>query len=178
MRNKLKAVTKFERRAFLLGVVLLVGLATLGLTGLASADQIGPNPTVQLVDNPNVSCESPVPSAIDAGQLGDTLTVSTEDPIDFVLVKSAPNAEVTRSVRHHFHLGTDHVDEQHHQLRRVDLPDDHHIARVDETSRGCHPGCSRRRTDVSSRACRRNGRFSVNRPRAVVVGALDAPAAR
>jgi hypothetical protein len=95
MRKKLQAVTKFERRAFLLGVVLLVGLATLGLTGLASADQIGPNPTVQLVDNPTVSCESPVPSAIDAGQLGDTLTVSTEDPIDFVLVKSAPNAEVT-----------------------------------------------------------------------------------
>jgi hypothetical protein len=95
MRNKLKAVTRFERRAFLLGVVLLVGLATLGLTGLASADQIGPNPTVQLVDNLSVSCESPVPSAIDAGQLGDTLTVSTEDPIDFVLVKSAPNAEVT-----------------------------------------------------------------------------------
>jgi hypothetical protein len=95
MRNKLKAVTRFERRAFLLGVVLLVGLATLGLTGLASADQIGPNPTVQLVDNPTVSCESPVPSAADAGQLGDTLTVSTEDPIDFVLVKSAPNAEVT-----------------------------------------------------------------------------------
>jgi hypothetical protein len=94
MRNKLQAVTKFERRAFLLGVVLLVGLATLGLTGLASADQIGPNPTVQLVDNPNVSCESPVPSIPVVGQLGDTLTVSTEDPIDFVLVKSAPNAEV------------------------------------------------------------------------------------
>jgi len=35
-----------------------------------------------------------VPSAADAGQLGDTLTVSTEDPIDFVLVKSAPGAEV------------------------------------------------------------------------------------
>jgi hypothetical protein len=95
MRNKLKGVTRFERRAFLLGIVLLVGLATLGLTGLASADQIGPNPTVQLVDNLSVSCESPVPSAIDAGQLGDTLTVSTEDPVDFVLVKSAPNAEVT-----------------------------------------------------------------------------------
>jgi hypothetical protein len=94
MRNKLKAVTKFERRAFLLGVVLLVGLATLGLTGLASADQIGPNPTVQLVDNPNVSCETPVPSVPVVGQLGDTITVSTEDPIDFVLVKSAPNAEV------------------------------------------------------------------------------------
>jgi hypothetical protein len=95
MRNKLKAVTKFERRAFLLGVVLLVGLATLGLTGLASADQIGPNPTVQLVDNPSVSCESPVPSVPVVGQLGETITVSTEDPIDFVLVKSAPNAEVT-----------------------------------------------------------------------------------
>ena len=95
MRNKLKAVTKFERRAFLLGVVLLVGLATLGLTGLASADQIGPNPTVQLVDNPSVSCESPVPSVPVVGQLGEIITVSTEDPIDFVLVKSAPNAEVT-----------------------------------------------------------------------------------
>jgi hypothetical protein len=94
MRNKLQAVTKFERRAFLLGVVLLVGLATFGLTGLAGAAQIGPNPTVQLVDNPEVSCESPVPSAADAGQLGETITVSTEDPIDFVLVKSTPNAEV------------------------------------------------------------------------------------
>jgi hypothetical protein len=94
MRNKLKAVTKFERRAFLLGVLLLVGLATLGLTGLAGADQIGPNRTVLLVDNPEVSCESPVPSATDAGQLGPTLNLSTEDPIDFVLVKSVPNAEV------------------------------------------------------------------------------------
>jgi hypothetical protein len=94
MRRKLQAVTKFERRAFLLGVVLLVGLATLGLTGLAGADQVGPNPTVLLVDNPDVSCETPVPSASDAGQLGDTVTVSAEDPIDFVLVKSAPNAEV------------------------------------------------------------------------------------
>ena len=94
MRNKLRAVTKFERRAFLLGVVLLVGLATLGLTGLAGAAQIGPNPTVQLVDNLAVSCESPVPSVPVVGQLGETITVSAEDPIDFVLVKSAPNAEV------------------------------------------------------------------------------------
>jgi hypothetical protein len=95
MRKKLQAVTKFERRAFLLGVVLLVGLATLGLTGLAGAAQIGPNPTVQLVDNPTVSCESPVPSVPVVGQLGETITVSAEDPIDFVLVKSAPNAEVS-----------------------------------------------------------------------------------
>jgi hypothetical protein len=94
MRRKLQAVTKFERRAFLVGVVLLVGLATLGFTGLAGADQIGPNPTVLVVDNPNVSCQWPVPSTSDAGQLGQTLTVSTEDPIDFVLVKSVPHAEV------------------------------------------------------------------------------------
>jgi len=94
MRNKLQAVTKFERRAFLLGVVLLVGLATLGLTGLAGAAQLGPNPTVQLVDNPTVSCEQPVPSVPVVGQLGETITVSAEDPIDFVLVKTAPNAEV------------------------------------------------------------------------------------
>ena len=94
MRNKLRAVTKFERRAFLLGVVLLVGLATLGLTELAGAAQIGPNPTVQLVDNLAVSCESPVPSIPVVGQLGETITVSAEDPIDFVLVKTAPNAEV------------------------------------------------------------------------------------
>lgn len=94
MRNKLKAVTKFERRVFLLGVVLLVGLATLGLTGLAGAAEIGPNPTVQLVDNPTILCEAPVPSVPVVGQLGETITVSTEDPIDFVLVKSARNAEV------------------------------------------------------------------------------------
>jgi hypothetical protein len=94
MRRKLQAVTKFERRAFLLGVVLLVGLATLGFTGLAGADQVGPNPTVLVVDNPNVSCQWPVPSSSDAGQLGQTITVSAEDPIDFVLVKSVPNAEV------------------------------------------------------------------------------------
>jgi hypothetical protein len=93
MRRKLQAVTKFERRAFLLGVVLLVGLATLGFTGLAGA-QVGPNPTVLLVDNPDVSCETPLPSSSDAGQLGQTITVSTEDPIDFVLVKSVPDAEV------------------------------------------------------------------------------------
>jgi hypothetical protein len=94
MRRKLQAVSKFERRAFLLGVVLLVGLATLGFTGLAGADQIGPNPTVLIVDNPTVSCQWPLPSSSDAGQLGQTLTVSAEDPIDFVLVKSTPGAEV------------------------------------------------------------------------------------
>jgi hypothetical protein len=94
MRTKHQAVSKFQRRAFLLVVVLLVGLATFYFTGLASAQQLGPNPTVLVVDNPEVSCQWPLPSASDAGQLGQTITVSAEDPIDFVLVKSTPGAEV------------------------------------------------------------------------------------
>jgi hypothetical protein len=95
MRAKVKTANRFERRAFLLGVVLLVGLGTLGFVGLAQADQIGPNPTVQMVDNPDVSCESPMPSVEETGQFGETITVSAEDPIDFVVVKTAPNATVT-----------------------------------------------------------------------------------
>src|SRR5215213_4295219 len=94
MRTKVKTVNRFERRAFLLGVVLLVGLGTLGFVGFAQAAQIGPNPTVQIVDNPDVSCDSSVPSAEETGQLGETITVSAEDPIDFVVVKSAPGATV------------------------------------------------------------------------------------
>jgi hypothetical protein len=94
MLKKLKAVNKLEQKAFLLGVVLLVGLATLGFTALAHADQADPIKIVLLVDNPNVSCESPVPGPLDVGQQGQTITVSAEDPIDFVTVKSNPDAEV------------------------------------------------------------------------------------
>jgi hypothetical protein len=94
MHKKLKAVSRRERRAVLLGVVLLVGLATLGFVGLAHADEPAPLRMVLLVDNPNVSCESPVPGPNDIGQLGETITVSADDPIDFVTVKSSPGAEV------------------------------------------------------------------------------------
>jgi hypothetical protein len=94
MLKKLKAVNKLERKALLLGVVLLVGLATLGFAGLARADQPAPLRLVLLVDNPNVSCESPVPGSLEVGQQGQTITVSAEDPIDFVTVKSSPDAEV------------------------------------------------------------------------------------
>jgi hypothetical protein len=94
MLKRLKAVNKLEQKAFLLGVVLLVGLATFGFMGLARADQAGPIRIVLIVDNPNVSCESPVPGARDEGQLGQTITVSAENPIDFVIVKSNPDAEV------------------------------------------------------------------------------------
>jgi hypothetical protein len=94
MLRKPKAVNKRERKVFLLGVVLLVGLGTLGFVGLAHADQPGPLRIVLLVDNPNVSCESPVPGSLEIGQQGQTITVSAEDPIDFVTVKSSPDAEV------------------------------------------------------------------------------------
>lgn len=94
MLKKRKTVNKVKHKAFLLGVVVLVGLATLGFVGLAHADQVGPGRLVLMVDNPNVSCESPVPSSADVGQQGETITVSAEDPIDFVVVKSSPDAEV------------------------------------------------------------------------------------
>jgi hypothetical protein len=94
MLKKLKAVNKREQKALVLGVVLLVGLATFGFMGLARADQVGPLRLVLLVDNPNVSCESPMPGSLEVGQQGQTITVSAEDPIDFVTVKSSPNAEV------------------------------------------------------------------------------------
>lgn len=58
MRKRLKVLTGPEK-AFLLGVVVLVGLVTLGYAGLALADQPGQS-KVLTVDNPNVSCESPL----------------------------------------------------------------------------------------------------------------------
>jgi hypothetical protein len=94
MRSKPQAFDKLKRKAFLLGVVLLVGLAALGFAGLAHADEPGPLRIILLVDNPNVSCESPVPGPGEIGQLGETITVSAEDPIDFVTVKTSPAAEV------------------------------------------------------------------------------------
>ena len=73
MRKKLKALSKPEK-AFLLGAVLLVALVTLSYTGLALADQ---DPAkVLTVDNPNVSCESPVAGPKVEGELGRTIIVS------------------------------------------------------------------------------------------------------
>jgi hypothetical protein len=89
--KKLKALSKVEK-AFLLGAVLLVALVTLSYTGLALADQ---DPSkVLTVDNPNVSCESPVAGPKVEGELGQTIIVSAEDPIDFVKVKSGVGAVV------------------------------------------------------------------------------------
>src|SRR6266487_4557543 len=91
MPKKLKALSKVEK-AFLLGAVLLVALVTLSYTGLALADQ---DPSkVLTVDNPNVSCKSPVAGPKVEGELGQTIIVSAEDPIDFVKVKSGVGAVV------------------------------------------------------------------------------------
>jgi hypothetical protein len=91
MRKKLKVLSKLEK-AFPLGAVL-VGLVTLSYTGLALADQ-GNQSKVLTVDNPNVSCESPVAGPKVEGELGRTIVVSAEDPIDFVTVKSGVGAVV------------------------------------------------------------------------------------
>ena len=93
MRKKLKVLSKLDEKAFLLGAVLLVGLVTLSYTGLALADQGNPS-KVLTVDNPNVSCESPVAGPKVEGELGRTIIVSAEDPIDFVTVKSGVDAVV------------------------------------------------------------------------------------
>jgi hypothetical protein len=93
MLRQLKAINKLNQKAFLLAVVILAGLATLSFTGLALADQ--PDPAkVLTVDNPNVSCESPVAGPKVEGGLGRTIVVSAQDPIDFVTVKSGGGAVV------------------------------------------------------------------------------------
>jgi hypothetical protein len=93
MRNKLKVFSKLDEKALLLGAVLLVGLVTLSYTGLALADQGNPS-KVLTVDNPNVSCESPVRGPKVEGELGRTTFISAADPIDFVTVKSGVDAVV------------------------------------------------------------------------------------
>jgi hypothetical protein len=77
----------------LLGAVLLVGLVTLSYAGLALADQGNPS-KVLTVDNPNVSCESPAAGPKVEGDLGPTIIVSAQYPIDFVTVKSGVDAIV------------------------------------------------------------------------------------
>jgi hypothetical protein len=76
-----------------LGAMILVLLATLSFTGLARADGADRS-KVLTVDSPNVSCASPVPGPKVEGELGGTISVSTQDPIDFVTVKSGVGAVV------------------------------------------------------------------------------------
>ncbi len=93
MLKKLKAINKISRKTLVLGAMLLIGLVTLSYTGLALADQGNPAKVLR-VDNPNVSCASPVQGPTVEGELGRTIIVSEPDPIDFVTVKSGVGAVV------------------------------------------------------------------------------------
>ena len=60
-------------------VVAVVVLAGLSVTGLAVAGQGDPD-KVLTVDNPNVSCASPVAGPKVEGNLGTTISFSAADP--------------------------------------------------------------------------------------------------
>src|SRR5512133_3441553 len=74
-------------------VTAVVVLAGLSVSGLALANQGDPD-KVLTVDNPNVSCASPVAGPKVEGNLGTTITFSAWAPIDFVTVKSGKGAVV------------------------------------------------------------------------------------
>ena len=80
------------KRARLL-VVAVVVLTGLSVSGLALANQ-GDSDKVLTVDNPNVSCASPVEGSKVEGGLGTTISFSAAAPIDFVTVKSGQGAVV------------------------------------------------------------------------------------
>jgi hypothetical protein len=83
----------WSRRSLRLLVVAVVVLAGLSVAGLALANQGDPD-KVLTVDNPNVSCASPVAGPKVEGGLGTTISFSAEAPIDFVTVKSGEGAVV------------------------------------------------------------------------------------
>jgi hypothetical protein len=64
---------------------------------LASGENQGNDSKVLTVDNPAVSCESPVAADKVEGDLGPTVEFTTDDPVDFVTVKSGNGAEVVSS---------------------------------------------------------------------------------
>ena len=74
-------------------VVAAVVLTGLSATGLALANQGDPD-KVLTVDNPNVSCASPVAGPKVEANLGTTISFSAAAPIDFVTVKSGQGAVV------------------------------------------------------------------------------------
>jgi hypothetical protein len=95
MFRKPKVVRKIDEKALLLvvGAAALVGVATLSFTSVGLASERDPA-KVLTVDNPNVSCQSPVTGPKVEGDLGRTIVVSAEDPIDLVTVKSGRGAVV------------------------------------------------------------------------------------
>jgi hypothetical protein len=83
----------WSRRSLRLLVVAVVVVAGLSVASLGFAQQGDPD-KVLTVDNPNVSCESPVAGAKVEGNLGTTISFSADAPIDFVTVKSGEGAVV------------------------------------------------------------------------------------
>jgi hypothetical protein len=88
-----KHVRPGNPKAARLLVIAVVVLAGLSVSGLALANQGDPD-KVLTVDNPNVSCASPVAGPKVEGNLGTTITFSAGAPIDFVTVKSGKGAVV------------------------------------------------------------------------------------
>src|ERR687892_552151 len=75
-------------RLLVMAVVVLTGLS---VTGLALANQGDPD-KVLTVDNPNVSCASPMEGPKVEGDLGTTISFSAGGPLDFVTGKSGGGA--------------------------------------------------------------------------------------
>src|SRR5215218_7593176 len=90
MAKHLRLGSPKAARIFVIAVVVLAGLS---ISGLALANQ-GDPAKVLTVDNPNVSCASPVAGPKVEGNLGTTISFSAEAPIDFVTVKSGKGAVV------------------------------------------------------------------------------------
>src|SRR5512133_3240583 len=90
MAKHLRLGSPKAARIFVIAVVVLAGLS---ISGLALANQGDPD-KVLTVDNPNVSCASPVAGPKVEGGLGTTISFSAGAPIDFVTVKSGEGAVV------------------------------------------------------------------------------------
>ncbi len=79
-----------------LGALVLGTLLALALTASSAPAGDVPNQgnpdKVFTVDNPNVSCENPVPGKKVEGDFGPKIHVSANSPIDFVTIKSGKDA--------------------------------------------------------------------------------------
>ena len=75
----------------LAGVTALL-LALLPATALGQEVNQGDPDYVFVMDNPPISCADPTPGTKVEGDLGTTITIITDDPIDYVTIKSGSHA--------------------------------------------------------------------------------------
>jgi len=87
------------RSTFMGGVarILFVLALFVAPAALASGENQGNESKVLTVDNVAVSCASPAAADKVEGDLGRTVVFATEDPVDFVTVKSGNGATVVSS---------------------------------------------------------------------------------